>query len=731
MMRSVGFLLCLSCLMAGCGKQPINSPYSDTDGTANTLYRSMAAETGQMDPASTYSGMFIFEVLEPPFEYHPLKRPHQLVPLTATSVPEAQERLTTVAGVETNAIVYRIDIQPGIRFQDHPCFAPANHTLTHKETKKISSVRDLPDQSTRELTAEDYVLGICRLADPRLSCPIYDILEKNMLGLYAYRQRVEAELERQRDQRKAIAGIAYNREADERYDPIPIDYLALAAGLPFAQTLEKHSFEIALKHPYPQILAWMSFSFFAPVPQEALDFYAQPALIARKFDLNNDMVGTGPYVLQVSDPIHQIVLLRNKNYRDERYPTLAKPDPDDTDALANYTYMQSLGMLKDSGKRLPFIDKVVYHMEKESIPRWNKFMQGYYDESNVTPELFDETIQLSSKSDSVLTPALEALNVRMVEAMPAIVRWLEFNMGDDIVGGYDEKACKLRQALSIAYDSAEGIDLLRNGVGIVAQSPIPPGIFGQTRDRAGMNPYVFDWDEQTGKPVRKPIETAKKLLAEAGYPDGVSAEGKQLTINYMLSSMGPQTQPQITFMRRQFDKINVLLDVKLVDGNRFQRSRESGTYQMCGGGWLADYPDPENFLFLCNAPPPGEYQNESGYRYHRPDYNVLYLEMQRLPDTPERLAVIRKMLAILNHDAPSIYMEHPISYSLYHDWLYNALPDFRTGRIKYLRLDPAKREAYRDAQNQPQWGKVMIFFIIALAFSIPAFRAGLKQFRGV
>jgi oligopeptide transport system substrate-binding protein len=175
----------------------------------------------------------------------------------------------------------------------------------------------------------------------------------------------------------------------------------------------------------------------------------------------------------------------------------------------------------------------------------------------------------------------------------------------------------------------------------------------------------------------------------------------------------------------------VLLDVKLVDGNRFQRSRESGTYQMCGGGWLADYPDPENFLFLCNAPPPGEYQNESGYRYHRPDYNVLYLEMQRLPDTPERLAVIRKMLAILNHDAPSIYMEHPISYSLYHDWLYNALPDFRTGRIKYLRLDPAKREAYRDAQNQPQWGKVMIFFIIALAFSIPAFRAGLKQFRGV
>jgi len=723
-------LILLFCLFFATGMRPVNSPYPVEDRNENILYRSVSYEIDKTDPASYYSSLLIFEVLEPPFEYHLLKRPHELIPLTAKSIPEAEERRVEFKGEEVTAIVYQIEIREGILYQDHPCFVPDNHALTHDALRRAGSIRQLTPHGTRELQARDFVLGVCRLADPRLSCPIYNILEKNMLGMAEYKDRLEAELEKERAKRKAAAGITYSSESDERYNPISIDYLELAGGLPFARETGPHTYELALKQPYPQILAWMTFSFFAPVPQEALDFYSQQVVLEKNFSMNSDMVGTGPYVLEISDPIHQVVLVRNRNYRRELYPGLPQPDPDDAQAVLNYRTMEKMGMLEDTGKTIPFIDKIVYRIEKESIPRWNKFLQGYYDESNVEGELFDETIQLSSKSGSILTPELEKQGIRMVQASPAITGWIEFNMADEIVGGYSEQKCKLRQALSIAYDSEESIDLLNNGIGIPAQNIIPPGIFGQTPDEAGINTYIFDWDEKQQKPVRKSIDEARELLAAAGYPDGVDKDGNQLVIDFMMSGMSARAKSQLTFLRRQFAKLNVQIKISLVSGNQYHKNREAARFQICGGGWMADYPDPENFLFLYNASPPGQQGNESGYRYHKEEYNRLYLDMQRLPDSPERLAVIRKMLRLLSHDAPSIFLKHPVSYSLYHSWVHNATPDSYTNKIKYLRLDTEERLAYRNTNNQPQWGKVVIFILIIIAFATPAIRAGLRHFRG-
>ena len=53
--------------------------------------------------------------------------------------------------------------------------------------------------------------------------------------------------------------------------------------------------EIVLSAPYPQILYWMCMHFFGPVPQEALDFYTQPAMAERQFSMMYCPVGTGPY----------------------------------------------------------------------------------------------------------------------------------------------------------------------------------------------------------------------------------------------------------------------------------------------------------------------------------------------------------------------------------------------------------------------------------------------------
>ena len=80
-------------------------------------------------------------------------------------------------------------------------------------------------------------------------------------------------------------------------------------------------------------------------------------------------IGTGAYMLTRNDPNRKMVLERNPNYRDDFYPSAGMPED------------KQKGMLNDRGKKMPFIDKAVFSLEKESIPYWNKFLQGYYDRS--------------------------------------------------------------------------------------------------------------------------------------------------------------------------------------------------------------------------------------------------------------------------------------------------------------------------------------------------------------
>src|SRR5690606_31807341 len=97
--------------------------------------------------------------------------------------------------------------------------------------------------------------------------------------------------------------------------------------------------------------------------------------------------------------------------------------------------------------------------------------------------------------------------------------YMGFNMLDPTVGGSDEAKAKLRQAISIAVDYEEFIDIFINGRGVPAQGILPPDIFGHVEGQDGINPYVYDWAD--GAPRRKSIDEAKKLLAEAGYPNGI------------------------------------------------------------------------------------------------------------------------------------------------------------------------------------------------------------------
>ena len=346
-------------------------------------------------------------------------------------------------------------------------------------------------------------------------------------------------------------------------------------------------------------------------------------------------------------------------------------------------------------------------------------------------EFFDQAVRLASRSDVALSDELAGEGIRLLTSQAAVVHFYGFNMADAVVGGYADGQRKLRQAISIAFDAEEEIAIFSNGRGIAAQSPIPPGIFGHEDGPGGINPVVYAWSDALGRPVRRALEEARKLLAEAGYPGGHRPGGEPLELHFITCATSQEGRSQLAFVRKQFQKLNIRLAVETSDYNRFNEKLRSGNFQFVELGWAGDYPDPENFLFLFHTPPAPEENQQNSCRYDNPVYNDLFVRMRAMENSPDRLAVIRRMLGLLRQDAPAVFARHPTLFNLYHGWYGNAMPHAMAPHaVKYVRIDVDRREAYRVEHNAPRWWPVAAFAAVLLVVTIPAVRLAAQHFRG-
>ena len=294
-------------------------------------------------------------------------------------------------------------------------------------------------------------------------------------------------------------------------------------------------------------------------------------------------------------------------------------------------------------------------------------------------------------------------------------------MLDPVVGGYSERARKLRQAISIAIDQEEYISIFANGRGIPAQGPIPPGIFGYSEGKAGINPYMYTW--RNGQAERKSIEAAKQLLAEAGYPNGRDKKtGEPLVIYMDITASGPDSKSDLDWMRKQFRKLKIQLVLRSSDYNRFQDKIRRGQVQMFQWGWNADYPDPENFLFLLYGPNGrAQFGGENTANYQNKDFDKLFEKMRTMSNTPERLAIIKQMVDIVRKDTPWIWGFHPKQFSLYHEWNHNVKPNLMANNtLKYRRIDTGVREKLQSQWNQPILWPLGIVIIVIMLMVMPA-----------
>ena len=649
-----------------------NDPYPRSISDRKVLYSAFRDAPRTLDPVQAYTTNATAingNIYESLLEYHYLERPYQLIPSLATAVPKARP-------LEDGRVTYEFELRPDLLFQDDVCFLIDGH-----------------EQLTRQVIAADVAFELMRIADPKNSSPVIAPLS-NIEGFQEFHERLKTLDESEPD--------FSDLSARERYE---------AAGpIQGIEIIDDLRLRITLSQAYPQILYWFAMPFTAPVAWESVEYYdgndGRPKLA-------DHPVGTGPYLMVHYEKQSRIVLEKNPNWYGTRHPEWHAPgatypsNGEPSDHLAGHLDSAYVG------KALPFIDRIEFRREKESIPRFSKFLQGYYDLSGIIKESFDQVIQ-----EDDLSPEMKAMGMRLEKTVEPSVFYIGFNMEDTVVGSSGgERSRKLRQAMSLVFDAEEYIDLFFNGRGVPAHSLIPPGIFGY--DPHYVNPY------RQLDPAR-----ARRLLTEAGYDNGIDpSTGKPLRLTFDSYDTSARGQLRDTFLIKQWRSIGLDVQIDATNYNQFQEKIRKGAYQIFSWGWIADYPDPENFLFLLwsqmrrslnQGPNTANFNNER--------YDELFLALKARPNDPERLRLIREAISVVEYERPWIETFYREDYTLYQSWLSNVKPmGLSAPTVKYQDIDAPKRTRLREEWNEPVIWPLLTLVLVAVLIVLPGIRTFFRE----
>jgi ABC-type transport system substrate-binding protein len=593
-MRKITSLFIVSCsificlFLSSCGRQELDQLRFEDE---QVLYGQTSRIQG-FDPAKSgdvASSMAIGKMYEGLLDYSYLARPYRVEPLLAEAMPEVSE----------DGLTYTFKIRAGIFFQDDPCF---------------------PVGKGRELTAEDFVYSIKRVAD----------IKNASSGYWAFNGR--------------IVGLDEFRASTEGSEPT--DYDAPVEGL---RALDERTLQIQLTGPYPQLLWILAMHYSFAVPREAVERYGD--------DFVNHPVGTGPFRLSRWTRNYRIEFVRNPKWAETGRIELYPSEGSEEDRAA--------GLLDDAGRPVPFLDRIVQYVVDDPATQWMMFLSGHFSFSGISRDNWDVVI----KEDSGLDETLTKQKISLLASPTLDLYYIGFNMDDPVVG----KNKKLRQALSCAYDASVMVTYY-NGRITPVYGPVPDPLAGFKPE-----PTAYSYN----------LEKAKRLLAEAGYPDGIDpATGRRLELTLELGSAAGDTRQQIDLLVDMFEKAGIVLKASYNNWPTFLDKMDRRQGQLFQLGWVADYPDPENFLQLFHSDNVSPGPNHANYV--NPEFDVLYERMRTMLPGDEKDRLCGQMADIVIEDCPWIFMHQPMSYALIHNWLKNYKNhDFPYGMVKYRRSDNA------------------------------------------
>ena len=486
----------------------------------------------------------------------------------------------------------------------------------------------------RELVARDMEYAVKRFRDPANRSPYSWLFEDKIVGLDEF--------------------VAAAKKSGK------YDYDASVEGV---KVLDRYTISFKLREPDYNFIYFFAMPNVVPVAREVIEGYTN--------DTMGHPVGTGPYVLKEWVRRSKIVLERNPNYRGHMLNTQYADAADQWDADA----IKYLG-----GKTLPLIDRIEIAPIEEEQPRFLAFMNREHAYIEETPAVFVDQLLPNGR----LSAAMQKRKIRVFrEEAPELV-WDAFNLDDAVVGGYGPQHVAFRRALVLAHDRGQEIAIIRRGQAIAAQSPVPPGIIG-------FDP-AFHVIEQEFNPAR-----ATALLDMFGYVDKDGdgwrdmPDGTPLKLTYKYRSNEETARQQAELWAKCLAGVGIRMEAISVQFADLLKDRKVGKFQMSGIAWTADYPDAQNFLQLLYGP---NTNISNDARFKMPEYDRLYTQSLKLPDSPERNKLYGEMNRIIVAYAPWRLGVHRIFSHFINEWVlgYKKHPILFTS-FKYLDIDAAAQKA--------------------------------------
>ncbi|NRF69254.1 bicyclomycin resistance protein [Aquincola sp. S2] len=462
----------------------------------------------------------------------------------------------------------------------------------------------------RELTAADYVYSIKRFYDPRWnSSDLYLFEESKLLGL--------SELRR--------AAIATRK---------PFDYDREVEG---AQVLDRYTFRLRFAEPVPRFIYNLAHPYLTgAVAREVVERYGN--------DIGTHPVGTGPFRLTTWRRGSRLVLERSPSFRGDPYSGEPADDP-----LA-----QAIAR-RLAGRRLPCVDRIEFQIIEEQQPMWLSFLGGQLDTIEV-PGSFGTL----AVPNGQLAPFLRKKGIRLDLSQAADMSMSFFNGDDRIVGGNAPEKVALRRAIALAHDGAQWIRLVRGGLAVPAQSVVVPFTSG------------FDEAYRSEMSEHDPAK-ARALLDLYGYLDRDGdgwrelPDGRPLTLRIAaLQNQAARDGNEVWY--RSLKRIGVRVEFEIAGWAEMLKRSRAGALQIWGYAWSAASPDGGFFLGIAYGPNANE-SNDA--RFALPAFDRLYERQRRLPDGPERIALMHEAKNLLVAYMPYKVHGHRLQADLLQPWLLN------------------------------------------------------------
>lgn len=236
-------------------------------------------------------------------------------------------------------------------------------------------------------------------------------------------------------------------------------------------------------------------------------------------------------------------------------------------------------------------------------------------------------------------------DVTLAENNPDLKVWLRPSMNVGYLAFNTEKAPfdnkKVRQALSMAVNKQALIDAFYNGLAEPAKNPLPPSLWGY-------NDAIQDYEYN--------LEKAKALLAEAGYPDGLSTDFWYMPVPRPYI---PQGKKIAEAMQSDFAKIGVATNLVTEEWATYLEKTGIGEHTMAFLGWTGDNGDPDNFIYVLLDKDNAKGPDAGNIAFYKNDeLHDILIKAQQSSDIEERTALYLKAQEIIHEDAPWIPLVH-------------------------------------------------------------------------